>query len=270
MLLKTGGIEMNNILTAVNEKDFRILREEILEMKPAYIARAFQDMDNEEVVETFLNLPKELGAEVLPYMDNTQRVLILDGLYAKEDEIESEDYLHETSWSLAKKRIPWLLVLMISATFTGNIIKRFEDVLQSVVILAAFIPMLMDTGGNAGSQSSTLIIRGLALGDIKLRDVFKVMYKELKVSVITGIILAAVNFLRLYFFEHTSFLISFTVCFSLFFTVIVAKVVGGVLPIIAKRFKMDPAIMASPLITTIVDALALTIYFTMAVSLLGI
>lgn len=261
---------MNNILTAVNQKDLRTLREEILEMRPAYIAKVFQDMDNEEVVETFFDLPKELGAKVLTYMDNEQRMLVLEGLYPKKEEAENQDYLKETSWSLAKKRIPWLLVLMISATFTGNIIKRFEDVLQSVVILAAFIPMLMDTGGNAGSQSSTLIIRGLALGEIKLRDVFKVMYKEFKVSAITGIILAIVNFMRLYFFEGTSFVISFTVCFSLFFTVIVAKVVGGVLPIIAKKFKMDPAIMASPLITTIVDAMALTIYFTMAVALLGI
>ncbi|MEG1254311.1 magnesium transporter [Clostridium sp.] len=185
-------------------------------------------------------------------------------------EPNDEEYLKTSVWNLAKHRIIWLLVLMISATFTGNIIKKFEDVLQSVVILAAFIPMLMDTGGNAGSQSSTLIIRGLALGDIKLSDVFKVMFKELRVSALTGSVLATVNFIRIYYFEKTSFLISITVCISLFCTVVMAKVLGGILPIIAKKLKLDPAIMASPLITTIVDAVALTLYFTLAVALLNL
>ena len=179
-------------------------------------------------------------------------------------------YLKTSVWNLAKHRILWLLVLMISATFTGNIIRRFEDVLSSVVILAAFIPMLMDTGGNAGSQSSTLIIRGLALGEIKLSDGFKVIFKELRVSIITGSILAFVNFIRIYYFEKTSFLISLTVCISLFCTVVVAKVIGGILPILAKRLKLDPAIMASPLITTIVDAVALMVYFTLSVNLLNL
>jgi len=183
-------------------------------------------------------------------------------------EPNEEEYLKTSVWTLSKHRIVWLLVLMISATFTGNIIRRFEDVLSSVVILASFIPMLMDTGGNAGSQSSTLIIRGLALGDIKLSDGFKVIFKELRVSIITGSILAVVNFIRIYYFEKINFLISFTVCISLFCTVVVAKVVGGILPILAKKLKLDPAIMASPLITTIVDAVALTLYFTLSVNLL--
>lgn len=185
-------------------------------------------------------------------------------------EPNEEEYLKTSVWSLAKHRILWLLVLMISATFTGNIIRKFEDVLSSVVILAAFIPMLMDTGGNAGSQSSTLIIRGLALGDIKLSDGFKVMFKELRVSVITGSVLALVNFIRIYYFEKTSFMISITVCISLFCTVVVAKIIGGILPILAKKLKLDPAIMASPLITTIVDAVALTLYFTLSVNLLNL
>ncbi len=179
-----------------------------------------------------------------------------------------EEYLKTSVWNLAKHRIVWLLVLMISATFTGNIIRKFEDVISSVVILAAFIPMLMDTGGNAGSQSSTLIIRGLALGDIKLSDGFKIMFKELGVSIITGSVLAIVNFIRIYYFEKTSFMISLTVCISLFCTVVVAKIIGGILPILAKKLKLDPAIMASPLITTIVDAVALTLYFTLSVNLL--
>lgn len=181
-----------------------------------------------------------------------------------------EEYLKTSVWNLAKHRIVWLLVLMISATFTGNIIKKFEDILQSVVILAAFIPMLMDTGGNAGSQSSTLVIRGLALGDITLKDVLKVLSKEFRVSSIVGLVLALVNFIRVYYFEKTDLYISITVCVTLFFTIVLAKIVGGTLPIAAKKLKLDPAIMASPLITTIVDAVALVLYFSMASWLLGL
>lgn len=181
-----------------------------------------------------------------------------------------ESYLKTPVMELAKHRVIWLLVLMISATFTGSIIKKFDDVLQSVVILAAFIPMLMDTGGNAGSQSSTLIIRGLALGDIELKDYLKVMFKEFRVSLIVASILASVNFLRIYFLERTELAVSVTVCLSLFFTVIIAKVVGSLLPILAKKLKFDPAIMASPLITTVVDTFALMVYFTLAKILLGI
>ncbi|MDS1003429.1 magnesium transporter [Clostridium sporogenes] len=185
-------------------------------------------------------------------------------------EPSEEEYLKTGVFELAKHRILWLLVLMISATFTGNIIRKSQDVLQSVVILASFIPMLMDTGGNSGSQSSTLVIRGLALGEIKLKDIFKVMWKEFRVSVVVGIALSIVNFLRVYFIEKVSFMVSMTVCISLFFTVVLAKVVGGILPIVAKKLKLDPAIMASPLITTIVDAVALLIYFGTAQMLLGI
>ncbi|NFE81913.1 magnesium transporter [Clostridium sporogenes] len=185
-------------------------------------------------------------------------------------EPSEEEYLKTGVFELAKHRIIWLLVLMVSATFTGNIIRKSEDVLQSVVILASFIPMLMDTGGNSGSQSSTLVIRGLALGEIKLKDIFKVMWKEFRVSVVVGIALAIVNFLRVYFIEKVNFMVSITVCISLFFTVVLAKVVGGILPIVAKKLKLDPAIMASPLITTIVDAVALLIYFGIAKMLLGI
>ncbi|HID0766796.1 TPA: magnesium transporter [Clostridium botulinum] len=185
-------------------------------------------------------------------------------------EPSEEEYLKTGVFELAKHRIIWLLVLMISATFTGNIIRKSEDVLQSVVILASFIPMLMDTGGNSGSQSSTLVIRGLALGEIKLKDIFKVMWKEFRVSVVVGIALSVVNFLRVYFIEKVSFMVSITVCISLFFTVVLAKVVGGILPIVAKKLKLDPAIMASPLITTIVDAVVLLIYFGIAKILLGI
>ena len=190
----------------------------------------------------------------------------------KMDAIEKTEqpYLKTSVWTLAKNRIIWLLILMISATVTGAIIQGFEDVLQSVVILASFIPMLMDTGGNSGSQSSTLIIRGLALGEITTKDIFKVIFKEFKVSIVVASILSSVNFLRLYFFTSAGFMVSLTVCASLFFTIVLAKVVGGILPIISKKLNLDPAIMASPLITTIVDAFALIVYFAFAKLLLGI
>ena len=190
----------------------------------------------------------------------------------KMDTIEKSEqpYLKTSVWTLAKNRIVWLLILMISATVTGAIIQGFEDVLQSVVILASFIPMLMDTGGNSGSQSSTLIIRGLALGEITTKDIFKVIFKEFKVSIVVASILSSVNFLRLYFFTSAGFMVSLTVCASLFFTIVLAKVVGGILPIISKKLNLDPAIMASPLITTIVDAFALIVYFAFAKILLGI
>lgn len=181
-----------------------------------------------------------------------------------------EEYLKESVFSLAKHRIIWLLVLMISATATGTIIRRYEEVLQSVVILAAFIPMLMDTGGNAGSQSSTLIIRGIALGEIQLKDIWKILWKEFRVSLIVGVTLAAVNFLRIYFIDRAGLTISLIVCASLLFTVVIAKVVGGILPIMAKVFKLDPAIMASPLITTIVDACALVVYFGLSTHFLNL
>lgn len=181
-----------------------------------------------------------------------------------------EEYLKESVFSLAKHRIIWLLVLMISATATGTIIRRYEEVLQSVVILAAFIPMLMDTGGNAGSQSSTLIIRGIALGEIQIKDVGKILWKEFRVSLIVGVTLAAVNFLRIYFIDRAGLTISLVVCASLLFTVVIAKVVGGVLPLMAKAFKLDPAIMASPLITTIVDACALVVYFGLSTHFLNL
>ena len=173
-----------------------------------------------------------------------------------------KEYLKTSSLVLAKHRIIWLLILMISATITGRIIRKYDNVLQSVLVLTSFIPMLMDTGGNAGSQSSALIIRGLALGDINLKDVLKVLWKEIKVGFLVGLVLSSVNFIRLFCFEKTELLISVTVTITLFFTVLFAKVVGGILPIMAKKLRIVPAIMASPLITTIVDAVVLIIYFS--------
>lgn len=181
-----------------------------------------------------------------------------------------KSYLKLSVFELWKSRIPWLLLLMISATFTGKIIQHYEVALASCVILTSFIPMLMDTGGNAGGQSSVTIIRGLSLNDIEFKDIFKVIFKELKVSILVGFTLAICNFIKLLVIDGTTINIALVVCISLFFTIIIAKLVGCTLPILAKKIGFDPAVMASPFITTIVDALCLIIYFNMASSVLGI
>ncbi len=238
--------------------------------------------DQEDVAGMF----KKYDYYVMPVVDNEHRlvgIVTIDDVIDVIDQEVTEDlqkmaamqpsekaYLKTSTLQLAKHRLPWLLILMISAAFTGGIIKRYESALQSVMVLASFIPMIMDTGGNAGSQSSTLIIRGLALGDMRTNDILKVLWKELRVSCIVGLTLSSVNFIRIYLIEKTGLLVSVTVCFTLLLTVMLAKVVGGILPIMAKKIKLDPAIMAGPLITTIVDAVALTIYFTTAAWLLGI
>jgi magnesium transporter len=261
----------------LNDDDVKI--KDIMETNIIY---AHTLNDQEEVADRF----RKYDLFSMPVVDKENRlvgIITIDDILDIIEEENTEDfqrmagieptekeYLRTGPLNLAKHRVAWLLILMISATFTGNIIKRFEDVLQTVVLLAAFIPMLMDTGGNAGSQSSTLIIRGLALGEIKIGDIFKIIRKEFAVGTIVGTVLAGVNLLRLYFIEKVGLAISIAVCISLFFTVLLANLVGGVLPIFAKRFKVDPAIMASPLITTIVDAAALLIYFTVATRLLAL
>ena len=168
------------------------------------------------------------------------------------------------------KRIPWLLLLMISATFTGGIITHFESALASYVVLTAFIPMLMDTGGNAGSQASVSVIRSLSLNEIEYKDTFKVLWKELRVSLLCGTVLSIANFAKLLLIDRVDIKIAAIVCLTLVITVCVAKLIGSSLPILAKRIKFDPAVMASPFITTIVDACSLIIYFRIASMLLGI
>ena len=178
------------------------------------------------------------------------------------------EYLKESVLSHSRHRITWLVVLMISATFTATIIRRYEEVLQSAVMLAAFIPMLMDTGGNAGAQSSTLVIRGMALGEISTRDFWKVIWKEFRVSLVVGFLLAGLNFIRVYLFDTVPVNVIFVICISLYVTVVLAKVVGSILPMFARWCKLDPAVMAGPLITTVVDACALMVYFWLSAQLL--
>ncbi len=175
-----------------------------------------------------------------------------------------ESYLKTSAFTMARQRISWLVVLMISATFTGRIIKSYEDVLQSVVILSSFIPMLMDTGGNAGAQSSTIVIRALALGEVNPKDIFKILKKEFSISFIVAVVLAGINYLRLITLTKTPLNVALTVSITLIFVVMISKIIGAFLPVVAKTFKMDPAIMAGPLITTILDALTLSIYFKFA------
>ena len=176
-------------------------------------------------------------------------------------------------------RIPWLLILMVSATFTGMIITGYEDALaaSSAVFLTAFIPMLMDTGGNSGSQASVTIIRALSLGEIEFKDIFKVIFKECRVALLCGVSLAIVNFAKLMLFdrlvlhnEHITLIVAFVVCLTMVVTIFIAKFVGCTLPMLAKKLGFDPAVMASPFITTIVDAISLMVYFSIATAILHI
>ena len=184
-------------------------------------------------------------------------------------EPNEKGYFETTVWQHAKHRIMWLLILMFSATITGSIITRYENAFQAVPLLVSFIPMLMDTGGNCGSQSSTLIIRGLALGDIKFKDLFRVIFKEFRISLIVGAILAVANGLRI-FIQYQNPQIAIVVALSLAVVVILSKFIGCVLPLFANKVRLDPAIMASPLITTIVDTCSILVYFNIAVHIFNI
>ncbi|HHU12831.1 MAG TPA: magnesium transporter [Clostridiaceae bacterium] len=179
-------------------------------------------------------------------------------------------YLKTSVWQHAKGRSSWLMILMLSGIVNGGILGRFEHAFVATPMLVTFIPMLTDTGGNAGSQSSTMIIRGMAVGDISLSDFWSVVWKELRISWLVGLAMAFVNFGRLYFFSDHNWRGGLAVSLSLMVIVTISKLVGGALPLLAKKLKLDPAIMAAPLITTIVDALGLIIYFTIAGRLLGI
>lgn len=184
-------------------------------------------------------------------------------------------YLKSTVFELFKHRIPWLLLLMVSATFTGMIITKFENALAAQVVLTSFIPMLMDTGGNSGSQSSVTVIRALSIGELDFSDILKVIWKEIRTAVLCGVALASVCFLKIMFVDRmllgntdVSVAVAGVVCFTMCLTVLVAKLIGCSLPLFAKKIGFDPAVMASPFITTIVDAVSLLVYFGIASLLL--
>ena len=239
-------------------------------------------MDQEEVANIF----KDYDYSTLPVVDSEHRLVGIITIDDIVDIIEAEatediekmaaitptdkSYIKTGVFETFKKRIPWLLLLMISATFTGSIIAHFEEALATYVVLTAFIPMLMDTGGNAGSQASVSVIRSLSLDEVEFKDTFKVIWKEIRVALLCGIVLALANFVKLLLIDHVTVLIALVVCITLIVTVFFAKLIGCSLPMIAKRLGFDPAVMASPFITTLVDACSLLIYFKMASILLGI
>ena len=239
-------------------------------------------MDQEEVARQF----QKYDFTAMPVVDNENRlvgIITVDDVVDILQEEATEDmekmaaivpsdkpYLKTTVFETWKKRTPWLLLLMISATFTGKIIASFEDALSVYVVLTTFIPMLMDTGGNAGGQASVTVIRGLSLNEIEFSDTLKVLWKEIRVAVLCGITLAAANFIKLMIVDRVTLPVAAVVCLTLVAAVFFAKIVGSMLPIAAKKLGFDPAVMASPFITTIVDALSLLIYFKIATLLLGI
>ena len=202
----------------------------------------------------------------------TEDMELMSGMMPSE-----KPYLKSDPFELFKNRIPWLMLMMVSATFTGLIMTAFEDALAAQIALSAFIPMLMGTGGNSGSQSSVTVIRGLSLGELKFRDIGTVLWKEFRTAILCGLALAFVCFIKIWTVDHLLFgndnitlMVDLVVCLALAVTVVVAKIVGCMLPIAAKAIKLDPAVMASPFISTIVDALSLLVYFMFAKMLLNI
>lgn len=270
-------LENRRLLGIVTAKDLMTMDDDLTmeELMETEIISVSTHADQEEVGRLF----SKYGLLALPVLD-------LDGLMVgivtfddAMDVIEEETtedmalmgavtpsekpYFETSTLEHAKNRIVWLLVLMISSTFTGMVITRYEDAFAVVPLLVSFIPMLMDTGGNCGSQSSTLIIRGLALDEIKLSDVFRVLFKEFRISLIVGAALSLANGLRIWIM-YKSVTLAVVVSLSLMATIIISKLIGGLLPLFAKKLHCDPAIMAAPLITTIVDACSIIIYFRIA------
>ncbi|MBO5059882.1 MAG: magnesium transporter [Clostridia bacterium] len=277
--------DKNRILIGiVSAKDLLLAEEDcviadIMEKNPIFV----NTLDDKEDVVLALSKYDLLA---MPVVDNEQRLV---GIVTVDDAIDvlqeeaTEDiekmaaitpsekpYLKTGIIDTCKQRIPWLLVLMLSSTFTGKIISHFEDALGKFVILTSFIPMIMGTGGNSGSQSSVTVIRGLSLDEIEFKDIFKIIWKEIRVSLICGIVLAGATFVKMMLIDNVSSIIAFIVSMTLLFTIVLAKLVGCSLPLLAKKVGFDPAVMASPFITTIVDALSLFIYFNIASMVLHI
>ena len=255
---------------------------EIREIMTSNIISVTTQDDQEEVAKMF----SKYNFLALPVVDTENRmvgIVTFDDAMDVMQDAATEDmeimaamtpsektYLKSTPFDLFKHRIPWLMLLMVSATFTGMIITSFEDALSLLPVLTAFIPMLMDTGGNAGSQASVTVIRGLSLNEIEYRDVPKVVFKEIRVALICGITLSAANFAKLLLLDKVGVLVAASVCLTLVAAVVIAMIIGCLLPILAKRLGFDPAVMASPFITTIVDAMSLLVYFRVASAILGL
>lgn len=270
-----GVVTIRDLIMASSEETMEDLMEE-------NIISVSTLEDQETVARQF----SKYGFLAMPVVDREERlvgIVTIDDVLDVMEEETTEDiekmaaivpadkpYLKQTTFDLWKSRMPWLLLLMISATFTGFIITSFEDALSKYVVLTAYIPMLMDTGGNSGSQASVTVIRGISLKEVEFRDIFRVIWKEVRVALHCGLTLAVCNFGKLLLVDHLTILVAFTICLTLFVTIFCAKVVGCTLPLIASRLGFDPAVMASPFITTIVDAISLLVYFQFATRLLGL
>ena len=279
----TGLVTVKDLLLAESD-DIEI--EQIMLTNLIYVTT---QTDQEEVARMF----SKYNFLALPVVDGEKRMVGIvtfdDAMDVMEDEATEDmeimaamtpsekTYLKSSPLDLYKHRIPWLLLLMVSATFTGMIITSFEDALGTLPVLTAFIPMLMDTGGNSGSQSSVTVIRSLSLDELKFSDLFRVLWKEIRTAVLCGVTLAAACFLKVLLVDRLmmgkdsiTLMVNGVVCLTLCVTVLIAKFVGCSLPLLAKRLGFDPAVMASPFITTIVDALSLLVYFLFAKMLLGV
>ena len=273
------------LVGAVSAKTLMLSRpqDKISNIMDTNVVFAYTTDDRELIADQF----KKYGLLAMPVVDKEQRLVgiitvddIVDVIVEENTEdikkmaaivpFDDDPYLKTTVFQHAKNRFLWMLVLMLSATITGSIISSFEQGLMVLPILMSFIPMLMNTGGIAGSQSSTLIIRGMAVGEISMKDILTVLWKELRIGALCGIGLGLVNIVRVYITSHKDLKLCLTITLSLFCTILMAKTVGGILPIFAKRLKIDPAIMSAPLLTTIVDAVSLIIYFSIAKIILGL
>lgn len=275
--LLIGFVNLREIIISKNDK----LIKDIMDKNVHYV---YTNTDQEEVA----NILSKYDLTTVAVLNDENRLIgivtaddVLDILNEEATEdihkmsgITSTEgsYLKTTIKEMIKSRISWLLILMISATFTGYILQYFEDKLSAVAILSASIPIIMSTAGNAGAQSSTMVIRGIAVDDLNMKDFFVVVKKELFVGLLCGAILFVINFIRLYLFgsKDITLSISFVVSLTITLSLISANIAGGILPLIAKQFKMDPASAAAPLITTIVDATSLITYFMLAILILGI
>ncbi|TDP54550.1 magnesium transporter [Aminicella lysinilytica] len=253
-------------------------------MKTEYIYEDV-DRDQEEVSDDF----KKYGYLAIPVVDKEHRLIgiitVDDILEVMEDEatediermngvidFENSDkgYLDISVWHHALNRLPWLIILMIAYIFTGMIVTKFENSLSTVICLVAYMPMLMGTGGNTGSQAATLIIRGLATGEVETDDVWKILWKEFRIGIIIGVILSILNFARVIFIDGNSVMVACTVCAAMLFIVIFAKIIGSMIPLIVKKAHLDPALIANPAISSVSDAVALSIYFGMATLFLNL
>ena len=252
-------IMLTNLISVTTHTD----QEEVAQMFSKYDFLALPVVDNENRMVGIVTFDDAMD---VMQEEATEDIEMMGGMLPSE-----KTYLKSSVWELFKNRIPWLLLLMVSATFTGMIINGFESALATQAVLIAFIPMLMGTGGNSGSQSSVTVIRSLSLGELEFSDLLRVLWKEIRTSVICGVVLAAVCFVKIWLIdgllmgnEDITLQVNLVVCLALAVTVLVAKIIGGILPLLAKAVKLDPAVMASPFITSIVDALSLLVYFLFA------